>query len=243
MLNNKVVIVTGGSKGLGYEIVKLFLHNGAKVAFTYRSENDDILKLCKEFDGNIYGIKADASDYEKALEVVDLVIKKFGKVDILVNNAASAIHQSIIDSDFDSFEYTIKNTLYPVYNYSKAISSHFIDNCAGKIINIGSINGMRGREGSSAYCAAKAGIEGFTKTLAKELGRFNVCCNVIAPGFIDTKSQKSTSALIKKLVYDECAIKHLSTPEEVSELVIFLASDKANCITGTVIKIDNGQYV
>ena len=133
--------------------------------------------------------------------------------------------------------------LYPVFYYSKAVCGHFIKAGKGKIINIGSINGLRGREGSLAYSTAKAGIEGFTKTIAKELGMYNVNCNVVAPGYIDTDGQRNTSELIKKMVLDECAIRKLTDPAEVANLVIFLAGERSNNITGQVYQIDCGQYI
>ena len=117
-----------------------------------------------------------------------------------------------------------------------------ISNKKGKIISIGSINGIRGREGSIAYSTAKAGIIGFSKTVAKELGKYDITCNVVAPGYIDTEGQTNTSELIKKMVLDECAIRRLTEPVEVANLVLFLASEKANNITGQVYQIDCGQY-
>ena len=170
-------------------------------------------------------------------------INTFGTIDVLVNNAASAKDGSIENIDTQQFDYTIKNVLYPVFNYTKLVVPIFIKKNFGKIINIGSINGMRGREGSLAYSTAKAGIEGFTKTIAKELGKYNICCNVVAPGYINTDGQAGTSELIKKMVLDECAIRRLTEPVEVANLVLFLASNKANNITGQVYKIDCGQYI
>ena len=137
----------------------------------------------------------------------------------------------------------MKNVLYPVFYYSKAVIGYFIRQRYGKIINIGSINGSRGREGSVAYSTAKAGVEGFTKTIAKELGAYNINCNVVAPGCINTDGQKDTSELIKKYVLDECAIRRLTEPEEVANLVLFLAGDKSDNITGQVYRIDCGQYI
>lgn len=243
MLNGKVVLVTGGASGLGRVLVDEFVKAGAKVCLTYRNSLEKAREIEEKYKDNVVTIKADASVFDEAINAVEVCIKTFGKIDILVNNAASAKDGSLEKITEDKFEYTIKNVLYPVFNYSKAVSSHFIENMSGKIINIGSINGMRGREGSLAYSTAKAGIEGFTKTIAKELGKYNICCNVVAPGFINTDGQVNTSELIKKMVLDECAIRKLTEPIEIANLVLFLASDKANNITGQVYKIDCGQYI
>lgn len=243
MFSNKVALVTGGASGLGRVIVEQLASEGVRVCFTYKSSIEKAETLKEKYKDTVLGIEADASVYKMAVHTVEQCINKFGKIDILVNNAASAKDGSIEKTNAENFEYTIKNVLYPVFNYSKAVTPHFINRTNGKIINIGSINGIRGREGSLAYSTAKAGIEGFTKTIAKELGKYNICCNVVAPGFINTDGQKNTSELIKKLVLDECAIRRLTQPVEVANLVLFLASDKADNITGQVYKIDCGQYI
>lgn len=243
MFSNNVIVITGGASGLGEVLVRRFVENNAKVVFTYRSSVEKAQKLMEEYGLSVLGIQADASDYEQAGFVVSKSIEVYGKIDVLVNNAASARDGSIQKLESENFDYTVKNVLYPVYNYTKQVTAHFVDNNRGKIINIGSINGMRGREGSLAYSTAKAGVEGFTKTIAKELGKYNICCNVVAPGYINTTGQANTSELIKKLVLDECAIRRLTEPDEVANLVLFLASDKANNITGQVYKIDCGQYI
>lgn len=240
---NKVILITGGASGLGRVLVEEFVARGALVCFTYRNSEDKAKEIKNKFKNQILAIKSDASIYSDAVEVVNQCVDTYGKIDILINNAASAKDGSLEKIQTDDFEYTIKNVLYPVFNYSKAASKLFIDKEAGKIINIGSINGMRGREGSLAYSTAKAGIEGFTKTIAKELGKYNICCNVVAPGFINTDGQAKTSELIKKLVLDECAIRKLTEPIEVANLILFLASDMANNITGQVYQIDCGQYI
>ncbi|WP_310604072.1 SDR family oxidoreductase [Anaerosporobacter sp.] len=242
-IKNKIVFITGGASGLGRVIVSKFIEEGAKVCFTYRNSEENAMLLQQQYGESIYSVKADASDYLQAIEAVNKCIEHFGGLDILVNNAASAKDSSLKNLDMANFSYTINNVLYPVVNYSKAVCDHFIKQCFGKIINIGSINGMRGREGSLAYSTAKAGIEGFTKTIAKELGQYNINCNIVAPGYIDTDGQKNTSELIKKLVLDECPIRRLTKPEEVANLVIFLAGDMANNITGQVYQIDCGQYI
>jgi 3-oxoacyl-[acyl-carrier protein] reductase len=243
MSNKKVVLVTGGASGLGRIIVEEFLRIDYNVVFTYLHSEDKANNLCDKYGDSIYAIKADASDYDCAKNVVSSAIKRFGKIDLLINNAASAKDGSVGELSPEDWDFTIKNVLYPCFNYSNEIAKHFIENESGKIINIGSINGLRGREGSLAYSSAKAAIVGFTKTIAKELGAYGITANVVAPGFINTDGQANTSYLIKKMVLEECAIKRLTEPIEVVNLIMFLASDKADNITGQVYQIDCGQYI
>lgn len=243
MEEEKIVLITGGASGLGSVLVREFVSEGYKVCFTFRNSEDKAEILQQQFGEKVFAVKADASNYECALKTVDSCLTHFGRLDVLINNAASARDASLVNILKENFEYTLQNVLYPVFYYSKAVCNYFIKMQKGKIINIGSINGMRGREGSVAYSTAKAGIEGFTKTIAKELGKYNINCNIVAPGYIDTDSQKSTSELIKKMVLDECAIRRLTDPSEVANLVIFLAGNKSNNITGQIYQIDCGQYI
>ncbi len=242
-LKDKVVFITGGASGLGHVLVDEFIKNGAKVGFTYKNSEENARSITEKYKDNILAVKADASIEAEAYMAVCKCLEVFGTVDILVNNAACSRDGSIERINAGEFDYTIKNVLYPVFNYTKAVVPVLIKKKYGKIISIGSINGMRGREGSLAYSTAKAGIEGFTKTIAKELGKYNICCNVVAPGYINTDGQANTSELVKKMVLDECAIRRLTEPVEVANLVLFLASNKANNITGQVYKIDCGQYI
>ena len=243
MFENKVVFITGGASGLGRVLVEQFLKSHARVCFTYRNSVNRATEMVEQYKNQVLAIQADASSYDEAFNAVKECVDQFGKIDVLINNAASARDGSLARLEPDGFDYTIRNVLYPVYNYCKAASTYMIEKNNGKIINIGSINGIRGREGSLAYSTAKAGVEGFTKTIAKELGQYNINCNVVEPGFINTDGQKNTSELIKKLVLDECAIRRLTEPEEVANLVEFLASDKANNITGQIYRIDCGQFI
>lgn len=242
-INVSTVLITGGVSGLGRVIAEEFLKLGYKIACTYKNSDKAANELKELYKENVMVIKADASDYTDVVYSVNKVIEEFGTIDILVNNAASSKDGSLRSLKFEEFDYTIKNVLYPVYNYCKATVDFFIEKKQGKIINIGSINGMRGREGSLGYSTAKAGIEGFTKTIAKELGSYGINCNVVAPGYINTETQYKTSELIKKMVLNECAIRRLTEPIEVANLVLFLASEKANNITGQVYQIDCGQYI
>ena len=241
--NNKVVLITGGGSGLGRILVDTFYACGYDVAFTYRKQRNEIDEKVKKSEGRIFAIKADASDYKQVENSVKKVYEYFGSINVLVNNAASAKDSTLENSVPENFDYTIKNVLYPVYYYAKAITDYMKKVGGGKIINIGSVNGIHGREGSIAYSAAKAGIIGLTKTMAKELGKYPINCNVVAPGYIATDGQKNTSELIKKLVLSECYIKRLSEPTAICNMVLFLASSKAENITGQVFQVDCGQYI
>ena len=243
MEEHKVVLITGGASGLGRILVEEFVREEYYVCFTFRNSAEKAQELVERYGEQVYAICADASDYDKAFEVVSECIIHFGRLDVLINNASSAKDASLQRIGKLDFEYTMQNVLYPVFHYCKAVCEHFIQSNSGKIVNIGSINGCRGREGSVAYSTAKAGIEGFTKTIAKELGKYNINCNVVAPGYINTDGQLHTSELIKKMVLDECAIRKLTEPIEVANLVIFLAGDKSDNITGQVYQIDCGQYI
>ena len=243
LLHGKVVLLTGGASGLGRVLLGMLVREGAMVAFTYRRSKEQAEKLKDLYGSSVLAMYADASDYEKAKTVVKKTIETFGKLDVVINNAASAKHAAFLKLSLDDVDYSMRNSFYPAFNYANAAAPFFVEQGSGTIISIGSINGERGREGSMPYCAAKAAVEGLSKTIAKELGRYGVRCNVISPGYIDTEGQENTSPLIHKMVLDECAIKHLTTPEEVGNLVLFLSSDKAKTITGQVYRIDCGQYI
>ncbi len=243
MCVDRVVFITGGGSGLGRILVDSFYKSGYYVTFTYRKQREETEQKVNASEGRIIAIQADASDYEQVRTSVDTAYNTFGRIDILVNNAASAKDSTLVNSTPENFDYTIRNVLYPVYFYSKAVSDYMIRTGGGKIINIGSVNGLHGREGSIGYSTAKAGIVGLTKTMAKELGKYPINCNVVAPGYIATDGQKNTSELIKKLVLSECYIKKLSDPEAICNMVMFLASEKADNITGQVFQVDCGQWI
>lgn len=242
-LTDRVVFITGGGSGLGRIIVDAFYNEGYCVAFTYRTRREETEEKVRKSDGRMIAIQADASDFTQVTDSVEKAYSLFGKIDVLVNNAASARDSTLENSTPENFDYTIRNVLYPVYYYSKAVSDHMIKDGKGKVINIGSVNGLHGREGSLGYSTAKAGIVGLTKTMAKELGKYPINCNVVAPGYIATEGQKKTSELIKKLVLSECYIKKLSDPVAICNMVMFLASEKADNITGQIFQVDCGQYI
>lgn len=243
MSDNKVVLITGGASGLGRVMVEEFLKIDYNVVFTYMTSEDNAKEIAEKYGENVCAIKSDASCYDEVKDVVSKAIEEFGTIDLLINNASSVRDGTIGEITPENWDYTLKNVLYSCFNFTNEVSKIFIENKSGKIINISSINGLRGREGSVAYSSAKAGIIGLTKTIAKELGPYNVTANVIAPGFINTERHSNMGYFMKKMVLEECAIKKLTEPIEVANLVMFLASDKANNITGQVYQIDCGQYI
>ncbi|MGB3367252.1 MAG: SDR family oxidoreductase [Acidaminobacteraceae bacterium] len=239
----KVALITGGTKGLGKAIVLKLLDEGVKVAFTYFSDDEAANKIVDLYSEDAICFKSDSSKSDEAYRVVEETIKHFGKIDILVNNVFGAKDGSVINHSFEMMEYTMNHTFYPAYHHIVAVAKHMKDNNYGRIVNIGSVNGMRGREGSLAYSSAKSALTGLSKTVAKELGRYNVTCNIVAPGYIDTDGQKNTSELIKKMVLEESVVKKLPKPEEIANIVYFLTVLDSGNITGETIKIDCGQYI
>lgn len=245
-MNSPVALVTGGSKGLGAEIVRSLAEAGCDIAFTYREDDDSVEKILKsieEADKNVVALQADASDFDKAHEVVDRVVDELGSISALVCNAGYSIVAPLWEIGEDDWDEVVDVNLKGTFNYIHAVSPHFIEQRGGKIVSIGSINGLRARKGTASYNAAKAGLTGLVKASAIELGEYNVNVNLVAPGFIETPSQVNTSDSVRELVLSECAIKRLGKPEDIAPMVTFLCSDAANHITGQVIKVDAGQYI
>jgi 3-oxoacyl-[acyl-carrier protein] reductase len=241
MLQNKVALITGGSRGLGKAVVQSFVDKGAKVAFTWGSSEKEAAELSQRYSDSVFAVQADALDYNRAFQVVDEVQKHFGKIDVLVCNVGGHKDRPIWEIDEAGFDYSVKITLHSCFNYVRAAVPKFIEQKSGTIVSIGSINGLRGREGNCGYCAGKAALTGFIKTVAKELGEYGINANIVAPGFMDVEAQRKTSELIKQLVLDECVIRRLNQPSEIAETVAFLASDAAKNITGQTLAVDNGQ--
>jgi 3-oxoacyl-[acyl-carrier protein] reductase len=245
-MGHNVALVTGGSRGLGAEIVRTLAKEGWDIAFTYLEEEDAAKALVKEVEGmkrKVMMIQADAADFTQAHAVVEEVIKKLGSIDVLVCNAGMArigLLWELSEADWDE---VVDVCLKGVFNYVHAVAPHFIKQKQGKIVAIGSINGLRARRNTASYNAAKAGQTGLIKAAAIELGQYNVNVNLVAPGFIETPSQEKTPQSMRDLVLSECAIKHLGTPEDIAPVVAFLCSEAAKHMTGQVIKVDAGQYI
>ena len=236
-LSGKKALVTGASRGLGAEIVRELSRAGASVSFTYSKDFDSAKCLADEVGAR--GIVADVKEFDRAHEVV----KSLGGIDILVCNAGVARGGAIHKLSEDDWDSVLEISLKGAFNYMHAVAPVFIEQKSGKIVCVGSINGLRGRMGTASYNAAKAGLVGLVKTAASELGPYNVNVNLVAPGYIDTPSQERTPELIKDLVIKECAIKRLGTAADITPVVAFLCSEGARHITGQTIKVDAGQYL
>ena len=245
-LDGKIALVTGGSSGIGTAIVQSFAQAGAHVAFTYHSNKEGAEAVLAEIEA--MGVKgayfqADMADFAKAQEVVDQVTEKFGSLDILVNNAGANQDKVVWKMTETMWDEVIDTDLKGVFNYIRAASPNFREKKYGRIITVSSINALRGKFGQSNYAAAKAGVIGLSKSVAKELGRSNVTVNVVCPGLIATKMIQSMPDDFKEKAMKEIVLGRIGTPEDVAEVITFLSGDGAKHITGEVIKVDGGQYI
>jgi len=245
-LQGKVALITGGSIGIGTTISLDLAQNGADVALTYRRHEDEanaVVEKIKEMGCRAKAYKVDVSEFEAAQNLVKDVLEVFGHLDILVNNAGMNWDGVVWKMTEEQWDAVINVDLKGTFNFIRAVSPIFKEQQSGKIVNITSINAMRGRFGQSNYTAAKAGAIALTKTVAKELGRFRVNVNAVAPGLIETDMIKSMPEDFIQRSKAETVFDELGKPEDIAYLVTFLCTEKARHITGEVIKVDGGQYI
>lgn len=245
-LQGKVAIVTGSSMGIGSATALYLARCGADVAVNYRRHDSEANKLADEIKGlgrKSVAIKCDVASFESAGKMVEDVIATFGTLDILVNNAGINRDGVIWKMTEQMWDEVLDTDLKGYFNFIRAASPHFRQQKSGKIVNVTSINGMRGKFGQANYSAAKAGIIGLTKAVARELGRASINVNAIAPGMILTNMMSDLPDEVKQKAVDETVLARLGTPAECASVVAFLCSDESRHITGEVIKIDGGQYI
>ena len=244
LLESKVAIVTGGSRGIGKAICQTFAENGCDVAFTYNNSKESAESLAQDLKNigvNAKAYKSDASSFDDATQLVEDVINDFGKIDILVNNAGIKKDNLLMRMDKKDFDSVINTNLSSVFNLTKASIRTFLKQRSGSIINISSVVGVKGNAGQSNYSASKAGIIGFSKSVALELGSRNIRSNVIAPGFIETDMTDSLSEDVINSWKESIPLKRGGKPSDVGNACVFLASDMSSYITGQVLHVDGGM--
>lgn len=246
MLKNKVVLITGSAQGIGREISLKLANLKAIIALNdIKSQEENLKKLKEEIEkegGKAQYFLADVSNLEEMQAAVQNIQKEFGRLDVLVNNAGVCKDKTLAKMTKEEWQNVINIDLTGVFNCVKASLPLIIQN-QGKIINMSSVVGQRGNFGQTNYAAAKAGVIGFTKALAKEVGRFGVTVNAIAPGFIETKLTENLPEEFKMTVRKLTALGRFGKPEEVAELIAFLASEESSFITGAIINIDGGLSI
>lgn len=245
-LEGKNAIVTGGSLGIGRAIALALARAGANVALNYRRHDTEAKQVAAEIGAmgrRGLAVQADVASFDDAQAMVDRVVEELGGLHILVNNAGINRDGVIWKMTEEMWDQVIATDLKGYFNYIRAASPVMRSQKHGRIINITSINGLRGKFGQSNYSAAKAGIIGLTKAVARELGRSQVTVNAVAPGLIETDMMKNAPEEVKQRAIGETVLERLGTPEDVAEVVVFLASDGARHVTGEVIRVDGGQYI
>ncbi len=245
-LNGKRAIVTGGSLGIGAAIALKLGEAGADVALNFRKHDTEakaVVSKLKTLGRFGLAVQADVAVFADAQNMVNKVVQEFGGIDILVCNAGINRDAVIWKMTEEQWDQVMNINLKGYFNYIRAVAPIFKEQGAGKIVNITSINGLRGKFGQTNYSASKGGIIALTKALAKELGKFNVNVNAVAPGMILTDMMDMIPEDFKQLALDETVLKRLGRPEDVAEVVAYLCSDLSKHITGEIIKVDGGQYI
>jgi 3-oxoacyl-[acyl-carrier protein] reductase len=240
LLKNKTALITGGTRGIGAAIVKTFAEQGCNVAFTYLNSEEKAKQF--ETELNALGIKArayksNAGSYAESEKLVDEVVKEFGVIDILVNNAGVTRDNLILRMSEQQWDEVINANLKSVFNLTKHVSKTMLRNKKGSVINLTSIVGIKGQAGQSNYAASKAGIIGFTKSIADEFGSRNIRCNAIAPGFIETDMTSGLPGETKNAILAQIPMKRMGSATEIADVALFLASDLSTYVSGQVLSV------
>ncbi|WMW78768.1 3-oxoacyl-[acyl-carrier-protein] reductase [Flavobacterium sp. 20NA77.7] len=244
LLEGKVAIITGASRGIGKGIAEIFAQHGAHVAFTYSSSVESAMALeneLKKLGVNAKGYQSNAANFDEAQKLVDDVITDFGTVDILINNAGVTKDNLLMRMSEEDFDAVIEINLKSVFNMTKAVQKIMLKNRIGSIINMSSVVGVKGNAGQANYAASKAGMIGFTKSIALELGSRNIRCNAIAPGFIETEMTAKLNEDVVKGWRESIPLKRGGSPEDIANVCVFLASDMSAYVTGQVLNVDGGM--
>lgn len=245
-LEGKSAVVTGGSMGIGTAVALALAQEGCNVAINYRrhdTEAKEVVKKIEAMGRKGLAIKADVSSYDDAQNMVTTVVKEFGSLDIMVCNAGINWDGVIWKMSEKQWDAVINVNLKGYFNYNKAAAQVFKDQKSGKIVNVSSINGIRGKFGQTNYSASKGGEIAMSKSLARELGKFNVNVNVVAPGMVMTEMARNIPPEFLNKAIDETVIGRIAAPEDIANVIVYLCSDKSRHITGEIIQVDGGQYI
>ncbi len=245
MLKNKIALVTGASRGIGRGIALMLAHEGASVAFTFLSSPDKAIELENELKAKgvkAKGYQSNAADFTAAEKLINDVVAEFGTIDILVNNAGITRDNLLMRMTEQQFDEVVNTNLKSAFNTTKHIQRTMLKQKSGSIINITSVVGAKGNAGQANYAASKAGIIGFTKSVALELGSRNIRCNAIAPGFIETEMTAALDEATVKGWAEAIPMKRAGTVNDIANAVVFLASDMSTYITGQVLHVNGGMY-
>ena len=246
MGERKTVFVTGASRGIGKEVALKYAENGYDVIINYVSDKTDVEALEKEFKekgADTLILKADVSNPEEVQKIVDKAIEKFKKIDVLVNNAGITRDNLLMRMSEEEFDKVLEINLKGTFLVTKAVTKYMMKKRSGSIINLSSVVGVAGNAGQCNYSASKAGIIGFTKSIAKELASRNIRANAVAPGFIETDMTAVLSDSVKESIHNQIPLKRMGSAKEVAELIYFLGSEKSSYITGQVINVDGGMVM
>lgn len=244
LLEGKIAIITGATRGIGRGVALAFAQQGASVAFTYSSSAQAAVELEQELAAlgvKAKGYQSNAAEYAAAEQLVEEILKEFGNIDILVNNAGITKDNLLMRMSEADFDAVIEVNLKSVFNMTKAVQRTMLKNRKGSIINMSSVVGVKGNAGQANYAASKAGVIGFSKSIALELGSRNIRCNVVAPGFIETEMTGKLPEDVVKGWRDAIPLKRGGTPEDIANTCVFLGSDMSAYITGQVINVDGGM--
>ena len=243
---NKLAIITGGTRGIGKQIALTFAKEGYNIAINYRTENEDLKNTKKEIEENnvkCFTFQGDVTNFKDCEQFVKQIVEEFESIDVLVNNAGITRDTLLMRMKEEDFKQVIDTNLIGTFNVTKNVIGNMLKARNGRIINISSVVGISGNAGQTNYSASKAGIIGFTKSLAKEVASRNITVNAVAPGFIETQMTDVLKDDIKEEIAKKIPLKRMGTPQDVANVVKFLASNDSSYITGQVINIDGGMLM
>ncbi|MCT7904208.1 3-oxoacyl-[acyl-carrier-protein] reductase FabG [Candidatus Ornithobacterium hominis] len=242
LLEGKTAVITGATRGIGKGILEVFVENGCRVAFTYASSKKAADEIEEKYGDKVKGFQSDASDFDAAQKLIEEVLGVFGQVDILINNAGITKDNLLMRMSFEDWQKVIQVNLDSAFNLTKALIRPMLKQKSGSIINISSVVGVQGNAGQANYAASKAGLIGFTKSVALELGSRNIRCNAIAPGFIKTEMTEKLDEKIVEEWVQNIPLKRGGEPQDIANASLFLASDLSSYVTGQVLSVDGGMH-